>query len=69
MSAQIPPPDFWRAILDIHNCYFELVQLHFLMRGRPQGDLLRSFQTMDVWLDQAIEHGWIEEQRLVLASR
>lgn len=69
MSVQQPPPEFWRAIQDIHNCLFEPALWHYCLSGRPKNHLFPSFQTMDVWLDQAIERGWMEEKRLVLVSR
>jgi hypothetical protein len=61
MNRQQPPPEFWRAILDIHNGLFALMLYHFHLCGRPEEHLFRSFQTVDVWLDQAIERGWLND--------
>jgi hypothetical protein len=61
MSIHEPPPEFWRAILDIHNRLFTPLLTHYHMSGRPEDHVFRSFQTVDAWLDQAIERGWMND--------
>ena len=62
MSKRRPSPEFWRALLDIHTRLFELTMAHYNFVGRPDDHLFYSFQIIDVWLDEAIAQGWLDEK-------
>ncbi len=56
------PREFWEALLKIHNHFFDrvLCVYHDAPDGKPIKPVLESFQTLDCWLDIAIEEGWLD---------
>jgi len=66
ISNQQPHPqlsrELWEALLNIHNLFFDPVLDAYY--GQPDGKLfehiLRSFRTLDCWLDVAIREGWLD---------
>lgn len=66
MSRREPPPEFWRALLDVHAGLFELLMVHYNLVGRPDDHIFRSFQVLDVWLDEAIARGWLDDEDAVV---
>lgn len=61
MSRQEPPPYFWRELQKVHACLFERLMLECIFAGSPKDHVFRSFQVLDVWLDKAIDEGWLDE--------
>lgn len=56
------PREFWEALLTVHNYLFMRV-LHddrIASRGVRSERIACAFQTMDCWLDIAIEEGWLD---------
>jgi hypothetical protein len=49
-----PPAYFWQALLEIRNHYFERELM-------AKSQILESLQTLDCWLDVAIEEKWLED--------
>ncbi len=56
------PRELWEALLNIHNCFFDCVLEASRTRsnGKDFEHLLRSFRTLDCWLDVAISEAWLE---------
>ncbi len=56
------PREFWEALLTVHNYLFMRVldDDHFVQRGPRSERIAKAFQTMDCWLEIAIEEGWLD---------
>ena len=63
MEREIPDPEFWKAVLVIHNKFLDAVIEEY---GPSTGAgrhcrVFRSFQIVSTWLDRALCQGWLEE--------
>jgi hypothetical protein len=56
------PREFWEALLNIHNNFFDcvLTTSHERPDSKQFEHVLRSFRTLDCWLDLAKEEGWLD---------
>ena len=61
MSTDVPPPEFWRAVIYIHQKLFEAALADFHRHGRPPIHVYRRFQILDYWIDVALERGWLND--------
>ena len=58
----LPPPEFWEALIEIHRKWDlkVLAQRHFLLDDVRGDDFSASLHVLDRWMDIAIESGWTE---------
>jgi hypothetical protein len=63
MERELPDPEFWKAVLDIHNKFVDVVVEEFgpLTGADRRCHVFRSFQIVSSWLDRALCRGWLEE--------
>jgi hypothetical protein len=63
MDRELPDPEFWRAVLDIHNKFIDVAVEEFapLHGDDRRSHVFRSFQIVSTWLDRAACLGWFGE--------
>lgn len=62
MDCDKPDAEFWRAILEIHNRFFEVALEEYALAGMNRRDhIYHSFACVSWWLDIALTRDWLEE--------